>query len=209
MKNKKLVALTALLCLLPMVFGLILWERLPEQMPTHFGANNEPDGWSSKPFAVFGLPLIVMGLHLLCVFGTRADPKYDNINRKIMNLVLWICPLISSFVGGLMYAYALGQEVRFGFFVSLLIGVVFVIVGNYLPKSRQNYTMGIKIPWTIDDSENWNATHRFAGRLWMVAGVLMIVMAWFEQPWVFLPVVLLMVFAPIVYSYLFYRRKTR
>ena len=209
MKNNRMIVLTALLCLVPIAFGLILWDALPDPMPTHFGPDNRPDGWSSKPFAVFGLPLIIMALHLACVFGTRADPKYANISGKIMGLVLWICPAISILCGGLIYAVALGHELNVGLYLMLLIGVVFVVAGNYLPKSRQNYTVGIKIPWTLSDVENWNATHRFAGRLWMAAGVVILATAWLEQVWVFLPIVVLMVIAPVAYSYLFYRRKAK
>ncbi|MBQ4084971.1 MAG: SdpI family protein [Clostridia bacterium] len=209
MKNNRMIVLTALLCLVPIAFGLILWDALPDPMPTHFGPDNRPDGWSSKPFAVFGLPLIIMALHLACVFGTRSDPKYANISGKIMGLVLWICPAISILCGGLIYAVALGHELNVGLYLMLLIGVVFVVAGNYLPKSRQNYTVGIKIPWTLSDVENWNATHRFAGRLWMAAGVVILATAWLEQVWVFLPIVVLMVIAPVAYSYLFYRRKAK
>ena len=209
MKNNRIVVLTALLCLVPVVFGLIFWDALPDPMPTHFGADNQPDGWSSKPFAVFGLPLIIMALHIVCVLGTRTDPKYANISGKIMGLVLWICPVISIVCGGMMYAIALGHELRIGLYLMLLIGVVFLVLGNYLPKSRQNYTVGIKIPWTLNDIENWNATHRFAGRLWMAAGIMILATAWLEQPWVFFVIVALMVLAPVAYSYMFYRRKAR
>jgi len=209
MKNNRMIVLTARVSLVPIAFGLILWDALPDPMPTHFGPDNRPDGWSSKPFAVFGLPLIIMALHLACVFGTRSDPKYANISGKIMGLVLWICPAISILCGGLMYAVALGHELNVGLYLMLLIGVVFVVAGNYLPKSRQNYTVGIKIPWTLSDVENWNATHRFAGRLWMAAGVVILATAWLEQVWVFLPIVVLMVIAPVAYSYLFYRRRAK
>ena len=204
--NNKLVVLTALLCLVPIVFGLIFWNELPDPMPTHFGADNQPDGWSSKPFAVFGLPCIIMALHLVCVIGTRADPKYQNINGKVFSFVLWICPVISNLCGGLTYAFALGHELNVGLWLMLLIGVVFIVAGNYLPKSRQNYTVGIKIPWTLNDVENWNATHRFAGRLWMAAGVVILATAWLGQPLVFFPIVVLMVIAPVAYSYLYFRR---
>lgn len=204
--NNKMVVLTALLCLVPIIFGLIFWNDLPEAVPTHFGADNQPDGWSSKPFAVFGLPFIIMALHLACVFGTKADPKYRNINGKMLSFVLWICPVISNLCGGLMYSFALGREVNIGLWLTLLIGIVFIVVGNYLPKSRQNYTVGIKIPWTLSDAENWNATHRFAGRLWMVAGIVILGTAWLGQMLVFIPIVVLMVAAPVLYSYLHFRK---
>jgi len=207
--NKKVVVLAGLLCLVPILFGLIFWNDLPDLMPTHFGMNGKTDGWSSKPFTVFGLPVIIMALHFLCVYGTMADPKKANISDRIMKLIVWLCPAISILCSGMMYAFALGYELKIVFWTMLLTGVVFIVVGNYLPKSRQNFTVGIKIPWTLNDSDNWNATHRFGGRIWIAAGVLMLATAWFEQPWVLVPVLVLAGLAPVMYSYLLYRRKAK
>jgi len=141
--NKKVVVLAGLLCLVPILFGLIFWNDLPDLMPTHFGMNGKTDGWSSKPFTVFGLPVIIMALHFLCVYGTMADPKKANISDRIMKLIVWLCPAISILCSGMMYAFALGYELKIVFWTMLLTGVVFIVVGNYLPKSRQNFTVGI------------------------------------------------------------------
>jgi len=90
--------------------------------------------------------------------------------------------------------------------MPVLMGVLFVIIGNYLPKCKQNYTIGIKIPWTLNNEENWNKTHRFAGWLWTACGLLVILTGFIGGFWLFMIVTLLMVFAPIIYSYLLHRK---
>ena len=88
----------------------------------------------------------------------------------------------------------------------MVVGLVLAIVGNYLPKCKQNYTIGIKIPWTLNSEENWNRTHRFAGRLWVVCGLVLMFSGFFGGFWIFLGVVLLMVLAPFLYSYVLHRK---
>jgi len=90
--------------------------------------------------------------------------------------------------------------------MPILVGLTLAIIGNYLPKCKQNYTIGIKIPWTLNSEENWNRTHRFAGRLWMVCGLAIMLTGFIGGFWVFLPIVLLMVLVPFLYSYILYRR---
>ena len=205
-KNWKVLAITSIVSLLPILAGVILWNQLPEQMPTHWNAAGEVDGWSSKPFAVFGLPLILMAVQWLCMLGTCADPKKNNHPEKILHLVLWIIPVLSVVLHVITYAAALGKEVRMEMVMPVLVGLLLAIVGNYLPKCKQNYTIGIKIPWTLNSEENWNRTHRFAGRLWLICGLAIMLSGFFGGFWVFLPAALLMVIAPCVYSYVLYRK---
>jgi len=95
-KYRKTLVITTIVMLLPVLVGLLLWNKLPDQVPTHFGPSGEPDDWSSKAFAVFGLPLIILALHWVCVLGTCADPKKRNHAEKLQLLVLWICPVLLS-----------------------------------------------------------------------------------------------------------------
>lgn len=199
---KKTIIITNIIMLLPLVAGICFWDQLPDQMATHFGANGEPDGYSSKAFAVFVLPLILVAIYWVCVLATTLDPKRRNITPKMFGLVLWIIPVIDVFAVGMTYAYNLGHTVDAMPMVGALLGVVFIIVGNYLPKARQSYTIGIKIPWTLANEENWNRTHRMAGPLWMLGGALMIASTLLKLQTVFVmtAVVLLMVLVPVVYS---------
>ena len=205
-KHWKILLVTSLITLLPIVAGVVLWNQLPDPMPSHWNAAGEVDGWSSKPFAVFGLPLIMTAALWLCALGTGADPKKANHPEKVVHLVLWIIPIISIVLFTITYAVALGKNVRIELVMPVVMGLIFAIVGNYLPKCKQNYTIGIKIPWTLNSEENWNRTHRFAGRLWTVCGIAIILTGFFGGFWIFFGVALLMVIAPIVYSYLLHRK---
>ena len=205
-KNLNILIITSIVILLPVLTGVVLWDTLPEQIPTHWNAAGEIDGWSSKAFAIFGLPLMMLAMHWLCVLGTAADPKKANHSDKLIHLVLWIIPIISVVLFALTYVAALGTEVRMEMVMPLLVGCVLTVVGNYLPKCKQSYTIGIKIPWTLHSEENWNRTHRFAGRLWLVCGLGIMLTAFVGGFWFFLPIVLVMVLAPTVYSYLLHRK---
>lgn len=204
-KHLKLLIITSVITLLPLFAGLILWDRLPAQMPTHWNMAWEVDGWSSKAFAVFGLPLMLLGFQWLCLLGTAADPKRENHPQKVVQLVLWVIPVLSVLLHTLTYAAALGKQVQMEVILPVFIGLLFSIIGNYMPKCRQNYTIGIKIPWTLNSEENWNRTHRFAGWVWTFGGLVILLAGFFGGFWLFLPITLVMVLAPIVYSGLLYR----
>ena len=212
-KYRKTLVITTVVMLLPILVGLILWNKLPDQVPTHFGVNGEPDGWSSKAFAVFGLPLIIMGFHWLCVLGSlKAEPKAHNLNEKLMGLVLWICPAVSVLCCiVMMYGSALGWDMKVEVVIPAMVGLVMVVIGNWLPKCKQTYTMGIKLPWTLADEDNWNRTHRFAGPIWVVCGMIIMVSAIFGGAflWVMLAAFVTMIAAPTVYSYLIFRSKQK
>ena len=104
-KNKKIILITSMITILPILAGLILWNKLPEQVATHFDANGIPNGYSSRAFAVFGPYLICLFAHLFCAFGTLADPKKQAIGQKMYALILWICPAVSLFCAAAMERY--------------------------------------------------------------------------------------------------------
>lgn len=206
-KHLKTIIITSVITLTPMIIGLILWNKLPAEIPTHFNINNEPDGWSSKAFAVFGLPLFMLAMHLVCIFATKADPKNNNISDKVLTLILYIVPVVSILMSSMIYPTALGKEIAVGTITMIFMGLVFVIIGNYLPKCKQSYTIGIKLPWTLEDSENWAKTHSLAGKLWVICGLIIMATAFLESPYIFLPVALIMVLVPTAYSFLLFKKK--
>lgn len=208
-RNKGLLILTTVVILIPMLVGLLLWNRLPDQIPTHWNIDGEIDGWSGKGFAVFGLPAILMALHWICVLASNADPKSRDYHPKMIRLVLWICPVIGLVLCSLVYAAALGYHLSVEIIMPLLVGLMFIIFGNLLPKCRQSYTMGIKLPWTLDNEENWNKTHRFGGKVWVIGGVITMATAFVGSFWILLGVLVLMVAAPTLYSYLHYRKQKK
>ncbi|MBR4863683.1 MAG: SdpI family protein [Oscillospiraceae bacterium] len=205
-KNWKTLVITSVVILLPILLGLFLWNQLPEQLPIHWNAKGEVDGWTGKAFGVFGMPLIMLALHWLCAFATGADPKKAAHSEKVMSLVLWLIPTLTLLLVSLTYATALGAAVRVEIFINIFLGLLFTIIGNYLPKCKQNYTIGIKLPWTLNSEENWNKTHRMAGKLWMACGVVMILTSFLGLFWLFAIVALVMVLVPLIYSYGLHRK---
>lgn len=203
---KKTMIITSLITLLPLILGLILWPKLPDTMPTHFGFDGEANGWSSKVTAVVGIPLFILIIQWICVFAVLNDPKNQKIGNKVVNLVFWICPLCSLICCFGAYSYSLGWNINVTDYVMFLLGAIFIIIGNYLPKCRQNYTVGIKLPWTLDDEENWNHTHRLAGKLWIAGGLVMIVNVFLRINWITFAVIVLMTVIPAVYSAVYHIR---
>ena len=206
-KNKKTLILTTLVCLIPMLIGVLVYDRLPETMATHWNLQGEPDGFSSRAFAVFGLPAVVAVLNIVVYFGLNADPKRGNMNPTLRAVSQWSCPAISLLAGGLTLAYGLGYGLRIERIMPIFMGLLFIIIGNYLPKTKQSYTLGIRVPWTLNSEENWNRTHRLAGFLWVLGGIAFIVMSFigWSLP-VFFGLLAVMTLIPIVYSYILYRK---
>lgn len=204
-KNLKTVIATALITLSPIVIGLLLWDKLPDEIATHFGTNGLPDRYSSKAFAVFGLPFVMLAIHLFSILATKADPKHTNITDKNFKIVLWIAPLLSVVLCVLSFAYSINNTVPVVTVLIIFMGVLFVITGNLMPKVKQNYSIGIKLPHTLNDKDNWYKTHRFAGKIWVIGGVVICLTAVLENIFVFLAITLVMAFASMVYSYIIAR----
>ena len=206
--NKKWMIITTVICLLPIAAGLAVYGKLPEQVPTHFGFDGTPNGWSSKAFAVFGIPCFMGAINLLLYFGLNADPKKKNMGEAMVRISLCIIPVLSVLMSGMMLANALGYNTKIETVMPLLMGVLFVLIGNYLPKTKQSYTMGIKLPWTLNSEENWNRTHRMAGFLWVIGGAAFIAVTLLKiwNVWIFAVILAVMALVPTVYSYLLYKK---
>ena len=212
MKNKKYWLVTSLVTLLPILLGLALWNKLPDRIPTHFGIDGAADGWSGKGFAVFGLPLMWFAFHLIIWGVTRLDKQNRGHNEKVLNLVGLTFPVMSIVFSVFMFARALELELSLSMILFPLLGLLFIAMGNWMPKIKQNSTLGIKIKWTLYSEENWNKTHRFAGFVWVIGGVLFCLMGFTsEELLVFLlPLeVILLACVPTVYSWLLSKKQKR
>lgn len=211
-KNIGKIILTSVVILLPIIAGIILWDSLPGTLTVHWNAEGKADGYGGKALTVFGLPVILLALHWLCVVITAADPKNKEQNKKAFGMVLWIIPVLSLFISFVMYSVALGSELNLGKLLFAVIGIGFVLMGNYMPKCRQNNTIGIKLPWTLGDEENWRKTHRLAGVVWTVGGAVIFLGAFLLSGnnfiiYVLLPAILLLALIPTIYSYALYKKE--
>ena len=204
---KKELIVSTLLALLPIAAGLLLWNRLPGQLATHWGMHGA-DRWSGKSAAVFLQPLLLLAAHYLVLFFVFRDAKNRNQSKKVVGLLFWMIPAVSILVSGITYAVALGWEFRLAGLLYVGLGLMFAAIGNYFPKCRPNRTVGIRIIWTLGSEENWNATHRFAGKVWVIGGLIMVLAALLPE----VPGIIVMILAvaalsilPLAYSYRYHR----
>lgn len=180
MKQKKWNGYSWIMVLLSLVavgFALFNYNKLPDQLPIHFGVNGEADDhWSKAAVIAFtgGLGLL---LPVLFSITRRVDPKWQNYPR--FETAAGIIRLgISAVINGILVftvCYGLGYDVQIGSVVMALLGILFMVIGNYMPQLKDNYFIGIKTPWTLSNPEVWRRTHRFSGRAWVVAGLLMLI----------------------------------
>ena len=208
-KNLKLLIITTIVILLPMLAGVIMWDSLPQELPIHWNVNGEVDDTCSKEFGVFLAPLIMIALQWITVFVVSSDPKKQNQSDKMLAIAFWCVPLITNVVAAILFMTSLGKEVAVLMIISVSLGLLTVIIGNYLPKCKQNYTVGIKLPWTLGSEENWNKTHRLAGWLWVACGFIIAIVGCFGWIWIVIPMSLVMVTVPVVYSYAVYRGESK
>ena len=202
-----LLVLSSAVILLQMVIGAALWEQLPERIATHFDFHNQPNGYSSKAFTVFGMPLVLLALHWICLLGGgMTDTKM--YSHKLRRLFLVFIPAISLLMTVLCYGYALGIPLNVGRVVMPFLGVILMVTGNYMPKIRRNPTTGLKLPWTLADDENWYRTHRFAAPVWMLCGLALIVLAVIGYTsWPAMGVIIAAILLPTAYSFALYLKK--
>jgi uncharacterized membrane protein len=209
MKNKLLIY-KLLIVLFMIVIWVYVYPMLPDIVPIHWGFDGKPDNMWSKLINVITFPIIAFILVILFAFLPKLDPKKENYDKfwktwevfqfSIIWLMLYV-QIITSFV-------TLNPEYNISRFMLFWIWILFVILWNYMWKIRQNYFVGIKLPWTLANEENWNKTHRFWGKMFMLAGVLFILNAIFlwQVVGVFIIAISLVLIAPIVYSYLIFRK---
>ncbi len=203
-KNKIKLIISSLVILLPMIFGIIVWDKLPAELATHWGIDGQVDGFSTPWIAVFALPAFLLLMHWLCLFITSKDTKNKDQSRKAFGMIFWIMPVVSLFANGIIYMSAFGRGFEMSVMLPIFLGLMFVVMGNYMPKVKQNHTLGIKIPPTLESESNWNATHRFAGKIWFTGGIAVLFLAFLPTQIMFAVLFVLMIpmiAAPVVYSY--------
>lgn len=207
-KYKKQLLFASAITLLPTVLGLFSRNYLQQQILARWGF----DG--SVPLMAFLLfqPLFLLAVLWISFFFTARDPGNQNRNGKSLSLVLWIIPVLSSLMYAMVFAVSLGASQALPKAMPIFIGLMFAVIGNFMPKTKRNSTIGVKVSWTLASDENWNATHRFAGRLWFICGVLMMLSSCLPSRMglpLFIGLVFFLAFAPMVYAYLYYKKQRR
>ena len=207
-KNSMILILTTIITLLPIIVGVMLYDKLPEQIPSHFNFQGEVDAYMAKNAMIFGMPLGLAALNVFVFFMLNADPKKENADGFAKLIGLCTAPFISCMIVPISMFHALGYETPIHIILPCFIGVLFILLGNYMPKVKQNYTVGIKIPWTLNDENNWNKTHRLSGILYVIGGIILIIssLAQFTNNYTMFFVLILCTVVPYIYSYSLYKK---
>lgn len=209
-KKNKLILITTLICLLPMILSVILYDKLPTQIAVHFDAAGNPNGYANKAMAGFGMPAIMAVVNVFCHIKMNNDPKKRNSAAILQYMGKWIAPALSVVLIPMTLFMAMGYNIPTSIVVPAVFGVILTGTGNYLPKCKQNYTVGIKLPWTLNSENNWNKTHHMAGYLWMAGGVSTIILSCLQIKTNFsilmISIVVMIIAIPIVYSFVLYKK---
>ena len=160
----KSLIITCLACLLPILLGLALWETLPETIAIHFNFYNEPDNFASKEFAVFGLPLLMVLLQIICCIINDVNAKKHGERKKFERVTKWIIPIMAMLLQAITFAYALGKNIDIRKSAILIVGIIFLVIGNYQPKF--DYVKNYDI-----ETDKARKINRFIGNLTVLWGV--------------------------------------
>lgn len=194
-----------------LVVGLFVYPHLPERVPSHWNIKGEVDAYSSRLWGAFGIPLLNAGIYIMMALLPLIDPRRQNY-QKFAGAYRMLKAVLAIFLAGLyalVVVSSLGCQIPVGNAVIGGIGILFIVIGNYMGQFRHNYFVGIKTPWTLANEQVWQKTHRLGGRLWVLSGFLGLAAAVFSGTFgaVILGVSLgVAVVVPMVYSYLEFRR---
>ena len=202
-----------LLAVIGVIASIAVYDRLPDSVAVHWDLDGNPNGWMPRPIGAFFLPVFLLVLGGILRFVPRIDPRAANYQRfedTYETIVLSVLLLLLA-THGITLAIALGHRVPVGRFVPALAGLLFIVIGNVMPRTRSNWWFGVRTPWTLSSDRVWARTHRLAGYSMIAAGVVMILGGLLLPPSLGAPVAIAAIAAavvgPAVYSYLTWRRE--
>ena len=189
------------------------WGRVPDdaQIPIHWGIDGQPNGYAPKWVGFLFTPALGLVLGAVFLVIPRIDPRREHLiaSNRAWVAITGSAMVLLVLVHAAVVAAALGTTFDMGRVVAIVIGGLFVVIGNFLGKTRSNWFMGIRTPWTLSSERSWTKTHRLGGRLFMAVGLLSIVLGLVTSDQVvfyaLLPGILVAALVPIVYSYFVWR----
>ena len=192
--------------------SIVQFSQLPDRMPTHWGANGQANGWSSRAWGAFTMPVVLLMLALLMQLIPRIDPRRSNYAKfsgtfETIFISIMLFLLLMHFA---LLAAGSGYPVRFERWVPIGVGLLLIVLGNLLPRARPNWFVGVRTPWTLSSDRVWEKTHRVAGYVFVAAGVLVTIVGITGvrfAPLIMGPVVGVAGLSLVVYSYVEWRRE--
>jgi len=214
MKNEKaLMRLMWVIALIPVIVTIFVFSGLPEQIPMHWNIHGEINAWYPKFPWAFMIPVVGIVITLLATLLPKIDPKKENYDRFKKPYLIIRLMLVAFFaiIQMVIISTSMGATfVKVDTIVKFLIGILFIVLGNLMPKFKQNYFLGIKTPWTLASEVVWAKSHRHGGFIWFIAGLIMSVLAFlpgFGSAVIYFAVILFASLEPIFYSWLQYQRQ--
>jgi len=210
MKQIKHIPLLVL-CILPLLYLGYIWEDLPNKIPTHWNIKGEIDNWGSKnsAFILSSLPIFT---YLMMVIIPKIDPKNKllQMGSKYTQLKFILVAFMSVLAITILH-YTKTQNTE-GFKIELLMGLLFMALGNYFQTVKPNYFIGIKTPWTLENETVWKKTHQMGGKLWVAGGILIIIfnllLPVIYSGYAMATIISVLIIAPIAYSYFEFKKQT-
>lgn len=175
----KTLIITCTVCLLPILFGVIFYERLPERMPIHFNMNNEPNGFASKNVALFGVPVLMAVLQAFCCIVCDVKEEKKGRKPKFIAVVQWMIPVFSVVISVITIEVPLGSTVDVRRSILLILGILFMIMGNYMPKMSYEAMKGKMHPMPKDE-KLYRKAIRLMGYTFVIFGLLLLISIAFE-----------------------------
>lgn len=211
MKNKfrlrksSIISIIASILIL-IIFNILFYDKMPAELPTHWNFQGQADDYSSKFDAMVLTHGFLVVMNIFACFMLDNDPRNKKQKNFLMTLSKLAMPAIMIVVYTITVMVGLGRDVNVSIIIPLFVGLLFIVIGNYLPKTKRNYTMGIKLPWTLNSDENWRRTHRLGGICFVIIGISLIVSVFLKSEIVFLVPLILGGIIPAFYSYYLYTK---
>lgn len=201
-----------ILLIIPFGASAYLWNDLPDVVPTHFNMQGEADDWGPKWVNAIMFPAIGLATYLSLIFLPFIDPKKRIESRQKPIAAIRI--MLSFFMVGLyafIMAKSLGSELEIGIYVNVAVGLLILVLGNYMSSLKQNYFIGVKTPWTLENEEVWKRTHRITAKIWTVGGLLLVMIPFLIGNqiiyWsIFGVLISILVLYPVIYSYVIFQK---
>jgi uncharacterized membrane protein len=195
--------------------GLLLWNRLPDQMASHWDVNDQVNGYIPRFWGVFLMPLVTLGMVALFLVLPNIDPLKANIAkfREIFNVFIVLIVGFMVYVHMLTLLWNLGYtNVGIGKSMLPAMGLLFVAIGAMLRKAKRNFFIGIRTPWTLSSDTVWDKTHQLGAVLFMASGALAFIGGFFGGMVAFWMLMIPLIGSTLfllVYSYILYQQETK
>lgn len=214
MKWNRTDLILVLIGLIPAILSLVMYNRLPDQMGTHFGPSSQVNEYMDRPAAIAMLAFLGVVVPLLTKIGRKIDPSKHNFAKfeGAFSVFRWVITLFMCFVGLFLVGYNLGYNLSPKLVTSLGLGLLIIVLGNFMGQIRFNYSYGIKTPWTLSNETVWRKTHRMAGPVWVAGGIGILLSAFAPGAWgstLMLAMIAIIALVPAAYSYLVHRGMNR